>query len=185
MKKTRILLFAITMIACFASKSNAQINLGLDLGIAVPTTTSFSDIFKTGFGSSVIGEFFINKKMSVGVNFGYYSFTGNESVIGESGWSWTFVPITANYKFFFKEDGFKPYISAGLGLYALTMQQKINSYTQSYSENKFGLYPSIGFMIGEKIKWCANLKYNYVNDADADFISINAGAIFQLGSKNR
>ncbi|MFZ4414263.1 MAG: outer membrane beta-barrel protein [Bacteroidales bacterium] len=187
MKKLMTIVLAIVLIAGFTSTSNAQISIGAKAGIALPMGT-FGDVYGLGFGGSAIGEYALNENMAVGLNIGYYTFSGKDLPAGYSS-TFSVIPIIVDYKYFFQTEGFMPYVGAGLGMYLETAKTTTPSITVgsitipgmdvSASESKFGFAPKVGFWMGDGFKYGASLEYNLLSDFN--HLGINVGFIYPLG----
>ncbi len=179
------IVLAIVLIAGFTSKSSAQISVGAHAGIALPMGT-FGDLFKMGFGGTANGEYALNETMSIGLNVGYYTFSAQDAF---DGYKWSFIPILADFKYSFATEGFMPYVGAGIGMYMASATVKIPSYTiggvtygggeATASDSKFGFFPTVGFLMGENMKFGINAKYNMVSDAN--YLTVGANILFPLG----
>ena len=173
MRKLMTILLAIVLIAGFTTTSKAQISIGANVGLAMPMG-DWSDGYNMGFGGSANGEYALNDNMSLGLNIGYYSFGGKTD-----GYSWSFIPIVADFKYSFMTEGFMPYAGLGLGMFMGTSKVDFMGISMSASESKFGFVPTAGFWMGDSFKWGASLKYNIVSDVS--YLGINVGIIYPLG----
>jgi len=174
MKKLMTFFLAILLIAGFSGKVNAQIGIGANAGIAMPMG-DFGDVYDMGFGGSAYGQYSLSETMTIGLNIGYYSFGGKVS----SDFSWSYVPVVADFKYILSTENFKPYVGLGLGFYNATSKVNMLGVSLSASENKIGFAPMAGFWMGEGFKWGANLSYNIVSDAS--YLGINVGIVYPLG----
>ncbi len=174
MKKLMTILAAILLVAGISSTTNAQIGVGANAGIAMPMGT-FGDAYDMGFGGSAYGQYSLSETMTLGLNIGYYSFGGKVS----SDYSWSYVPVVADFKYILSTENFKPYLGFGLGFYNATSKVSILGISVSASESKFGFAPMAGFWMGEDFKWGASLSYNAVSDAS--YLGINVGVVYPLG----
>jgi hypothetical protein len=180
MKKLLKLVFAILLIAGFTSESKAQINIGAQAGIALPMETPFSDSQKMGFGGLLEGNYFVTENISLGVNVGYYTFSGKE-VGGFEMPNFYMTPIIVKGDYYINTSGFMPYGGVSLGMYMLGSAEKtIGGITiPSSSDSKFGFSPHLGFLTGEDIKFGAEAAYNFVSDAN--YLNFNLKVVFPLG----
>ena len=180
MKKKLTIGLVVLLLAGFTSPVKAQMSIGATGGIALPMGT-FGDVVKTGFGGSVFGEYGLSKNLALGLNIGYYSFSGKSMRI--SGYDITsnesITPIVADLKYFFATEGFMPYVGAGLGFYMLNASASAAGNSASVSMNKFGFAPKIGFWVGEIVKFGANIDYTSI--AQEKYLGINVGIIYPLG----
>ncbi|MDP4209337.1 MAG: OmpW family outer membrane protein [Bacteroidota bacterium] len=176
-------LFLIVAVAFFAISVNAQIKLGANLGLSLPTG-DFADACKTGFGGSIMGKYAFSDKMAVGLNIGYYANKAKDGV-GGSDVTFSYTPITASFQYFLGTEGFKPYVGADLGFYAAKF--KVSSV--SVSQTVFGFAPVVGFEYGlsESLSLDVNAKYHLVSKASDisdkafNFVGINVGILYSLG----
>ncbi|MCX6232369.1 MAG: outer membrane beta-barrel protein [Bacteroidetes bacterium] len=175
------IVLAIVLIAGFTSKSSAQISIGAKAGIALPMGT-FGDGYKMGFGGAALGEYSLNENMSIGLSIGYYSFSGKDFF---DGISLSIIPIVADFKYYFADKGFMPYVGAGLGMY----MSSTSDYSKTVygvtitvpggSSSDFGFSPKVGFWMGDSFKWGACLDYNIVSNAN--HLGFNVGILYPLG----
>ncbi len=172
MRKIVTILLAIFLIAGFTNTSKAQISIGGNAGIALPMG-SWNSAVGMGFGASANGEYEFKENMFIGLNIGYYSFGEKNS----SGVSASFIPIVADFKYFFQTEGFMPYAGAGLGMFMETAKASFLGVSTSASTSGFGFVPMVGFWMGDGFKYGASLKYNAVGDA---FLGVNFGVIYPL-----
>jgi hypothetical protein len=183
MKKLMTIVLAIVLIAGFTSTTKAQISIGAKAGIALPMGT-FGDAVGLGFGGSAIGEYAINENMAVGLNIGYYTFSG-KTIAGFDMPSYSIIPILADFKYFLQTEGFRPYVGAGIGMYMSSMAD----YTMTMfgttvtvpggSTSDFGFSPKVGFWMGDGFQYGACIDYNIVSNAN--HLGINVGFIYPLG----
>ena len=164
------IVLAVVLIAGFTSTSNAQISVGAKAGLALPMGI-FGDGYGMGFGGSAIGEYALNENMALGLNIGFYTFGEKNS----SGYTFSVIPIVADFKYFFATEGFMPYAGAGLGMY----MGSVHFSGASASSSEFGFSPKVGFWMGEEFKYGASLDYNIVSGAN--HVGINVGIIYALG----
>lgn len=176
--------FAILLIAGFTNESKAQINIGAQFGIALPMETSFSDYNKMGFGGLLEGNYFITENISLGINAGYYSFSGKDVDvvgIGDKYPNFSVIPIIVKGDYYFTTSGFMPYGGVSLGIYMMKMDEITIASVKfpSESDSKFGFSPHLGFLTGEDIKFGAEASYNIIEDAS--YLNINFKVLFPLG----
>lgn len=184
MKNLLKLVFAILLIAGFTSESKAQINIGAQFGIALPMETPFSDCQKMGFGGLLEGNYFVTENISLGVNAGYYTFSGKEVDVvgvGDNYPNFSMIPIIVKGDYYFNKSGFMPYGGVSLGIYMMKTAEVTFGQVKipSDSDSKFGFSPHLGFLTGEGIKFGAEAAYNIVSDAN--YLNINLKVVFPLG----
>ena len=183
MKNLLKLVFAILLIAGFTSESKAQINVGAQFGIGIPMETSFSDSWKMGFGGLLEGNYFVTENISLGVNAGYYTFSGKDVDvvgIGDKYPNFSVIPIVVKGDYYFNTSGFMPYGGVSLGMYMWKTAEVTFGQVKipSDSDSKFGFSPHLGFLTGEGIKFGAEAAYNFVSDGD--YLNINFKVVFPL-----
>jgi hypothetical protein len=177
MKKFATIFMAIMLVAGVSYTVKAQIGIGANAGLAMPMG-SFGDAYNMGFGGSAYGQYTLNDQMTIGLNIGYYSFSG-KNVPSGSDISWSYMPVVADFKYMLSSEKFMPYVGLGLGLYSASSKVEIMGISASASESKFGFAPMVGFWMGDDFKWGANLSYNAVSDAS--YLGINIGIVYPLG----
>ena len=183
--------------------SNAQITIGLTGGFASPMG-DMSDKNKTnlgsGFGGGLTGRYFLNDNMAVGVNLSYFSFTVNDVPSGNSA-SYSNMPITAAFDYYFMDEGFKPYAGLEAGTINASYKASANGLDISFSKGGLLVAPVVGFAYGinDNIDLMLNAKYMYgmtsgkqnvtvsgltgsVETYDATFLNINLGVSYKLGN---
>lgn len=93
-----------------------------------------------------------------------------------------------NGQYYFLNGSFRPFAGIGFGLFSLASQSasvsgSSTSVSASASNNKFGLYPRVGFDLGHLV---LQVEYNIIPSSSAD-VSITVGTSTQvatLESKN-
>ncbi|NVN93714.1 MAG: hypothetical protein HXX18_00380 [Bacteroidetes bacterium] len=195
MKKIISIAFVVLLIVGFTSATKAQISVGANAGVAMPTG-SFEQNYNMGFGGYASAAYSLNDKMSIGFNMGFYAFKGTDFPAGSKP-STRIIPIFADFKYFFNTDGFRPYVGTGVGVYMVNNtyttlavpEQRIGGLLlmtatpqQEHSSNvkKFGVSPTVGFWLGDGLKYGANVTYN-ITFSDASYIGINIGILYPLG----
>lgn len=98
--------------------SNAQITIGLTGGFGTAmdlakARSSYEDKLasENGFGGGITSRYWLNKKMAAGINISYFSF-GVKDVPSRVTSSYTVLPISIAFDYYFMSEGFKPF--AGL-----------------------------------------------------------------------
>lgn len=181
-------LLLIVAVAFFAISVNAQIKLGANLGLSLPTG-DFGDSFKAGFGGGVMGKYALNDKMAVGLNIGYYSHKAKDAA-GGSDVTFSYMPITGSFQYFLGTEGFKPYVGADLGFYSCKAKTPSVTYMGvtvggTTTETDFGFAPVIGFEYGlsESLALDVNAKYHMISTSGSstNAIGINVGLLYSLG----
>jgi outer membrane protein W len=96
---------------------------------------------------------------------------------------------TVNGQYYFSNEGFRPFVGAGLGLYSLAAVKfsvdGAGSGEAAAAESKFGFYPRVGFDAGH---FTLQLEYNLVPATKVDggefknsYIGIKLGGFFGGG----
>jgi len=196
MKKILIIASALILISVFTSASYAQFSVGAKIGTGMPVG-SFGQKYNGGIGGFANVSYSINDKMQIAFNAGFYYFKGTDFPKGTEPFA-SVMPIFLDYKYYLNTDGFMPYAGLGLGMFitktsitspatdavyvggALQTPAKIKEVLTT-SAAKFGIAPSLGFFVGNDIKWGASVSYN-ITFSDANFIAINAGISFPVGN---
>jgi len=182
MKKISLLIVAFIGLIVF--NTQAQIHLGGTIGLQIPTG-DMADGMKTGFGLDLLGKYYLNDNIAIGLDVGWARFgvedMGFEEDIDASG---AFVPLTALVEYHFGTGKVKPFIGADLGLYIFKVKASYQGVSASTSESYFGFAPvgGIEYDIKDNLAFTANLKYNYImiEDSNGSYLGINAGVIFKL-----
>ena len=170
MKKISFLVIAIVSVLCLqATKSNAQLSIGLAPGALI-----FPDDEITQIGVGVSVKYKFNTNMRVGAELGYYF--KKEDIVTTST-----MPIGASFEYLFSNGNFRPYVGVNVGAY--NVGAKIEGFG-SASEMYFGGAPVVGadYRLNQNILLNANVKYHYIM-ADPDAVSaigINLGVAYEL-----
>jgi hypothetical protein len=158
--------------------SQGQIQVGATVGTQIPTG-DLGDGAKTGYGFNIAGKYMVHENLAIGLNIGYSKF---ETEL--DGLSFTLIPVTGLFEYYFGSGKFSPYIGADAGLYNYGARISYMGMVESGSKNYFGFAPTGGILYGlsNKLSFCANLKYNYVlsEPSVATWLGINAGIIFKI-----
>lgn len=96
--------------------SNAQISIGLTGGfgtamdLAKPIGGNGDKLAsENGFGGGIIGRYWLNDIMAVGINVNYFSFKTKEVPSGVTS-SYSALPISLAFDHYFMNEGFKPFV---------------------------------------------------------------------------
>jgi len=202
MKKVILLL----VVALSVVTASAQIKVGLNGGVGIPMGT-FGDVFNTGFGGGISGEYLITPNISIGLNAGIYSFGMKDELLDLFGMEdmdgidlgdlldmsakFQITPITLTGKYYFiTEGGIKPYAGLDLGLYSskTKVTVKVLGISQSAdagSSTDFGLAPVVGLQFGltDALAIDVNAKYHHIfTEGEAtSFIGFNLGLVYTFG----
>ena len=201
MKQLVKVFVAAALCLCVSGAINAQIKLGLSPGIQLPLG-DFGDAVNLGFGGGISGEYLVTENIGVGLNVGYFTFSGKDLPAGYKD-SYSIIPITLDGKYYFMTEGFKPYGGLDLGLYMLgnkweTPEENLGfgvvipAESKSETKSYFGFAPVVGvqYDLTDNLALDLNLKYNYVlsgekveGEKTPDFTSfgINVGIVYTIG----
>lgn len=183
------------MISTYTTKSYAQFSIGAKAGVAMPVG-SFGQFVNMGFGGIMSVTYSINDRIEIGFNAGMYVFKGTDYPVHTEP-SANVMPVVADFKYYLSSEGFKPYAGLGLGMFLTSSSITTPATPAEYvggalkspatdlaihktSSAKFGVAPSLGFMIGDELKWGACATYN-ITFSDANFVSINFGISYPIG----
>ncbi|MCF8228013.1 MAG: outer membrane beta-barrel protein [Bacteroidales bacterium] len=176
MKKLVTLMIAIALVVGFSSESKAQLNMGVTAGIALPMG-DWSDGYNMGFGGMLEGDYFLQDNIALGVNIGYYAFSG-ETVGNFDMPNMSMIPILVKGDYYFQSEGFMPYGGASLGIYIANSEdleytyidpwsgQEVTQVVETESDSEFGFSPHVGFLTGDNIKFGAEVAYTIISDAN-------------------
>jgi len=196
MKKVFLSLLLISGLVVF--NSSAQIQVGA-FGTYNKILGDAGEDAPAGFGGGVDLKYFVTPKFAIGLNAGYIQHSDEQSIsIGPISYTLkatqTIIPVTVNADYFFTEEGFRPYVGLGLGLYALGGSAEANGVkVDADSESKFGFAPHLGaqYFFNKTVGLDLNVKYNYILSKDSDIegsedlttFGVNLGLVFQFGGK--
>ena len=179
MKKIINLVIAVAISMLFSFSANAQIKLGLNGGIQVPT----EDGAKTGFGGGINGEYLVTPNIGVGLNAGYYSF-GKEEAYGISTNSYL-IPVTLTGKYYFLTESIQPYGGVDVGFYTIGAKAKYQGISESASDSYFGFAPVVGlqFKLSDALALDINAKYNLIfsEGESTSIVGFNIGIVYTFG----
>jgi len=183
--------------------SNAQIAIGLTGGMGLPMgdmSNKDKSSLGSGFGGGLTGRYFLNDNMAVGVNLSFFSFTVNDVPSGITA-SYSNLPITAAFDYYFMDEGFKPYAGLEAGFINASYKTSGGGAEVSFSKGGLLVAPVVGFAYGinDNIDLMLNAKYMFgmtsgkqdvsvsgttvnVETYDATFLNINLGVAYKLGN---
>ncbi len=173
--KSILLISAMSLIF---SISQAQVELGVTVGAQIPTG-DLGNGTKTGYGLNVVGKYFVKEDIAFGLNLGYSRFkTDAEGV------SFSIVPITGLFEYYFSSQKVRPYVGADIGAYSFGAKVEYMGISESESKIYFGFAPTGGLLcrINGQLSFCANLKYHYVTSegSASTWLGVNAGVVIKL-----
>lgn len=143
------LLLSVLGVMLFVGVSTAQeykpFKLGLGLGYAIPGGEG------AGGGILIYGEpsYRVNDAIAVGLRLeAALIIRGlSESFDGYSADIAGITSYTVNGQYYLKQDGFRPLVGLGLGMYSLSAVE-FDETVSAAKESKFGFYPRVGFDAG-------------------------------------
>jgi outer membrane protein W len=203
------LIIALATVGTFSA--TAQISVGLTGGMGLPMG-DMADKAKmdlgSGFGGGLTGRYFLNDNMAVGLNLSYFSFAVNNIPSGATA-SYSNMPITAAFDYYFMDEGIKPYagIEAGFLYSSIKSTTSILGTAFEATGSKSGLLiaPVVGVAYGvnDALDIMINAKYMYgmtsgkmdvtttsggqsqtnsIDWYDATFVNINLGVSYKFGN---
>ncbi|RZS92480.1 hypothetical protein [Aquimarina brevivitae] len=181
MKKT-VLVFAIALLGI--TTANAQFKIGFGAGYAVPagdiadfTDGGISAYLELGYGvnEQIDVTFLYSADVLVGADISEDGMTGS---IGNV----VIASYLANGRYFFKEQGFRPYAGLGLGLASIgAIEVEGASGNVTASTSNFAFRPALGFKYGVLNMNAAYLNAGKTGEASVSDISFNIGLLFTIG----
>ncbi|NLL28183.1 MAG: outer membrane beta-barrel protein [Bacteroidales bacterium] len=163
-----------------ANPAYSQLQLGAQLGPQIPIG-DLGDAFNTSFGLNVSGKYFIQDNMAVGLNLGKHWFG-----TGSSNASFSSMPVTGLFEYYFGSSDFKPYVGMDLGLYIARGKVSWGGSSYASSEAYFGFAPKLGFAyyisyISNNIAVTVDAKFHFMtSDPMTEYIGINFGIALDL-----
>ena len=184
MKKALIILVALF---CLVGMTNAQSKFGITVQGAVSMPMGdFGDLAKTGFGGLGTVTYTLQENIDLVGTIGYLTYDHKDmSYFGSSvTGSTSLVPVIAGARYFFAASGFKPYVTAQVGMYfsSAKVESSFGGYANSgtVSDSYFGFSGGAGLLykLGTKMDLDVNATFNTVSDIS--FFTIAAGLHFAL-----
>jgi len=193
MKKTCILFFiGFLMITVANAQEFKKFSVGVGVGYAVPGGSGA----KGGVIATVEPGYRISDQLLVGLRWESAAIVRGYSESVPSGIDLSIAAIGSfapTVQYYFNNNGFRPFVGAGLGLFTLAAvkyddgsgQGKV---TAAASESKFGFFPRVGFDAGH---FTMALDYNIIPKTDVDgggsfknsYVGIRIGGYFGGGRK--
>ena len=198
MKKMKILIISvfalITSVSAFGQ--GFYTNLGYDVSFPMGNTKDFtSPASFRGFTFS--GGYFINDNLAVEFRWSWHVFyeeipfdvyeEGTRAISGKQYRSINAFPMTFGAKYFFSDDGFRPYVGFGVGPYKTRKRTEMGIYYVEDRNWHFGLTPELGFVynFSTGVGIMTNVRYDYMmkagNVGTQGNISLSVGFIFSGG----
>lgn len=189
MKKFFLFALVAMLLVGFSSTSFAQIKVGATAGLALPMG-DFGDGWKMGFGGGVEGKYFLSDNLALGASLGYYAFSAKDVDIDlksedASDPSFSVMPILATVDYFFANEGFKPFVGAGVGLFSMKSKVYVPFFGDvEATSSELGVAPTVGFLYGisDKLDFNLNAKYNmiFTEGSSTTYLGVNAGVLFSF-----
>ncbi len=203
------LIIALATVVTFSAM--AQVSVGLTGGMGLPMGDMANKDkmnLGSGFGGGLTGRYFLNDNMAVGLNLSYFSFAVNDVPSGVTA-SYSNMPITAAFDYYFMDEGIKPYagLEAGFLYSSIKSSQTVSGKTVDVTGSKSGLLiaPVVGVAYGvnDALDIMLNAKYMYgmtsgkaditatggaqtqttsIDWYDATFVNINLGVSYKFGN---
>ena len=185
MKKSLLLFaiaigFAVTAKAQSANYHNFKVDIGL--GYAIPSESSGSDGTKAGATFTIQPHYRLSDDLAVGIRFEGAALGDKNETDGD-----THVKISvltsycATGEYYLAEKGVRPFVGAGLGIFAQSVSLNSDSGDKlaSASASKFGFFPEAGIEAGH---FRLSADYNIIG-SNLSYFSIKIGAFFGGGSR--
>ncbi len=180
-----------------------DISVGANAGLAIPIG-DFASVTKggatMGFGGGLHAKRVVDEKLTVGLDFSYFSFGGTDIAdpISSSSTKTTYsiIPISVFAQWYLTTEGFRPFVGLDLGYYMQTWKSDvtvsmfgINTTTPNVlTFNKVGVAAFVGgaYPLNEQIDVFGDLKYHYITEAIAgagpfSFIGVEVGVDYKFG----
>ncbi|MFA9213413.1 MAG: outer membrane beta-barrel protein [Candidatus Methylacidiphilales bacterium] len=177
MKKTILKMIAVAgIVTGSVFTSNAQISIGLTGGfgtgmdLAKPLGGSGDKLAsENGFGGGITGRYWLNDNMAVGLNVSYFSFNSKNVPSGVTS-SYSVLPISLAFDYYFMDEGFKPFAGLEAGYMIGSWIAKYNAnydgngnpaFDMSYKNNGLFVAPVVGvaYGINDNFDILLNAKY--------------------------
>jgi len=161
-----------------SNQSTAQLSFTADGGMIIPIFTGSPQDPDNLFGFDAMLKINTNKKIRLGLDFGYYSITTVDGVNPDIRAS--LIPISASFEYSFKTEGFSPYVGMAAGVYLVTVSSVITSVDPDVH---FGLSPIFGvdYYVTEHFGLNANAKFHYVIEGHNEtLIGFGLGLFYKI-----
>lgn len=185
----KVLLFVAVMFMGITA-SQAQFKLGFGAGYAVPMG-DIADFTNGGVSAHLELGYGINEKIDVSFLYtgdflagGDFSMAAGGSEVSGSYGGVAIGSYLLNGRYFFTEEGFRPYASLGLGLStigAVEVEGDTGSGSASASTSNFSFRPALGFKYGVLNVNAAYLNAGKSGEASISDLSFNIGLLFTIG----
>jgi len=185
MKKTLLLFtivlgFAVTAKAQSANYHNFKVDVML--GYAIPSESSGTDGTKAGVTFTIEPHYRLSDDLALGLRFegaalGDKNVTDGDTKVHVS----VLTSYCATGEYYLTEKGVRPFVGAGLGIFAQSVSLNSNSGDNlaSASASKFGVFPEAGIEAGH---FRLSADYDIIG-SNLSYFSIKIGAFFGGGSR--
>lgn len=186
----KVLFFAAIVLFSF-TKANGQFRVGFGLGYAIPSG-DIADFTDGGISFGLEGAYAVTEKIDVGLLLQFDGLIGADIEGTEtSAGAVAIGSYMANGRYYFTEEGFRPYFGLGLGLATVSQAGSevsisaggatVTATTADVNESGLGLRPALGFKYGVLHMNVAYLSAGKINDTSVADMSINLGLLFSFG----
>ncbi|WP_025739593.1 hypothetical protein [Aquimarina pacifica] len=176
--KKFLLIAAVALLGINAT--NAQVRLGLGVGYALPSG-DISDIVDGGISAHFELGYAVTESIDVSILY-QGDFLVGADVDGLSYGNVAVGSYMLNGRYYFTEDGFRPYGSLGLGLASIgAIEIGDTEIDGGASTSNFAIRPALGFKYGVLNMNVAYLSAGKVGDGSVGDITINLGLLFSFG----
>jgi hypothetical protein len=175
-------LLLVAAIALLGFGVNAQVRLGFGTGYAIPLG-DIADFTDGGITGSFELGYAVTEDIDVSI-IAQGDFLAGGDVNGASVGAVAISSYLLNGRYYFSEDGFRPYGSLGLGLANVgSVDLEVAGTTvEGESSSGFALRPALGFKYGVLNMNLAYLNAGKSGDASVSDFSINIGLLFTIGN---
>ncbi|MEI6508211.1 MAG: OmpW family outer membrane protein [Bacteroidota bacterium] len=176
-----------------------DISVGANAGLAIPIG-DFASATKggatMGFGGGLHAKRVVDEKLTVGLDFSYFSFGGTDIAdpISSSSTKTTYsiIPISVFAQWYLTTEGFRPFVGLDLGYYMQTWKSDVTisgiTLGKTATYNKVGVAAFVGgaYPINEQIDVFGDVKYHYITEAASgigsfSFIGVEVGVDYKFG----
>ncbi|MFC5044363.1 hypothetical protein ACFSTE_14455 [Aquimarina hainanensis] len=182
MKKTWIII--IISLLSFTT-SQAQIKAGFGVGFVSPSG-DLADIAEGGLTITAEAGYGVLKQLDVSLLYQLDIFA-EEKLGGVNLATVKMGTVLANARYYFREDGFQPYVGLGIGLASIKqgdysiVSNGINVNVTGFDESNFAFRPALGFKYGILNVHTAYLNAGKVEESTVGDLTFNIGLLFTFG----
>ena len=185
MKKSLLLFaiaigFAVTAKAQSANYHNFKVDIGI--GYAIPSESSGTDGTKAGVTFTIQPHYRLSDDLAVGLRFEGAALGDRNETDGDTK---VHISVLTSYcatgEYYLTEKGVRPFVGAGLGIFAQSVSINSDSgdASASASASKFGFFPEAGIEAGH---FRLSADYDIIG-SNLSYFSIKIGAFFGGGSR--